>query len=268
MYTRRNFMMTTAAVLGSTPVLPFAARADGHGISFAGGAIKVHPVSHASVVFETPAGVIYADPVGEPAAYADKPPADLILVTHEHGDHLNNETLAALVGDNTVLVSNAGAAAKMTADLAAKARVIGNGDMTEFNGMRLDAIPAYNISEQRLKFHPKGRDNGYVMSFADMRVYLSGDTEDIPEMRALEGIDLALICMNLPFTMTVEQAASAVNEFKPGVVIPYHYRGRDVRVPNAGMQNPESFAKLLEAEIVVQQGDWYGAGPGQLPPKT
>ena len=134
----------------------------------------------------------------------------------------------------------------------AKATAIGNGESAEFNGVAIDAIPAYNTTEGRTNFHPQGRDNGYVLSFDGFRVYISGDTEDIPEMRALENIDLAFLCMNLPFTMDVEQAASAVAEFKPKFVYPYHYRGRD-----GGTQDPSEFAALVGEAVAVKMGDWY-----------
>jgi len=147
------------------------------------------------------------------------------LVTHEHGDHINGVGALARKYAIPVWATGAGAQAKMTPELQAKAQVLGNGDTTAFGDMTIDAIPAYNITEERKNFHPQGRDNGYVLTIGEFRVYISGDTEDTAEMRALTDIDLAFVCMNLPFTMTVEQAASAVNEFKPGVVIPYHYRG-------------------------------------------
>ena len=253
MISRRRFLQTTAAVAGTITVLPQLAAADGHSMHFADGTINVIPVAHASLVIETPMGVIYADPVGDAALYADLPPADLVLITHHHGDHLNNDTLAAVMGENTTLISNKGAQEKMTTDMAARAQVIGNGEATAFGDIGIEAIAAYNTTEDRLKFHPQGRDNGYVLTIGDTRVYLSGDTEDVPEMRALKNIDVALLCMNLPFTMDINAAASAVAEFKPAVVIPYHYRGKD-----GGTQDPVAFAALLDSSIKVEQGNWYG----------
>tara|TARA_R110002096_G_scaffold42524_2_gene114685 strand:+ start:5440 stop:6210 length:771 start_codon:yes stop_codon:yes gene_type:complete len=254
MFTRRNFLETSVAA-GAVTVLPHVALADGDGMMF--GAVKVRPVAHASLILETPMGVIYVDPVGDPALYADFPTADLTLITHHHGDHLNNETLASVMAENTKLISNKGAQDKMSAELAARAEVIGNGDTTNFGEVKIEAIAAYNTTPDRQKFHPQGRDNGYVLNIGGTRVYLSSDTEDVPEMRALKDIDVALLCMNLPFTMDIKAAASAVAEFKPSVVIPYHYRGRD-----GGTQDPIAFAKLLDGAIKVEQGDWYGTGPG------
>jgi len=259
MISRRNFLQSTAAAAGTITVLPYVAMAGGKSISFANDAVKVTPVSHASVVMETSMGVIYADPVGDPTQYADLPPADLVLITHHHGDHLNNETLAAVLGEKTTLISNKGAREKMSADLAARSQVIGNAQTTSFGDIEIEAIAAYNTTEDRLKFHPKGRDNGYVLNIGGIRVYLSADTEDVPEMRALKNIDVAFVCMNLPFTMDIKAAASAVAEFKPAVVIPYHYRGKD-----GGTQNPIAFAAMLGSAIQVEQGNWYGKGKGKI----
>lgn len=202
---------------------------------------------------QTPAGTIYVDPVGDASAYGDMPAPDLILITHEHGDHYDAETLAAIAGDETPLVTNPAVFAMLPADMQARATSIGNGESTSFGDVGVDAIPAYNITEERLNFHPQGRDNGYVVSVDGLRVYISGDTEDIPEMRALEDIDVAFVCMNLPFTMDATAAASAVAEFAPSYVYPYHYRGRD-----NGTQDPAEFANLLGDEIEVKMGGWYG----------
>ena len=127
---------------------------------------------------------------------------------------------------------------------------ISNGETTEILGIGIEAIPAYNTTTERLKFHPKGRDNGYVLSKKGVRLYISSDTEDIPEMRSLKDIDIAFVCMNLPFTMTVEQAASAVNEFKPGIVIPYHYRGKP------DMSDVDAFERLV-TDSKVSKLKWY-----------
>jgi len=253
--TRRHFLSGTAAALGSVTLLPYAARAaSGAGDVFPTGAgdITVYPVSHASFVMATPAGTIFSDPVGDASAYADLPQPDLILVTHEHGDHYNAETLAALAGAGTTIITNPAVHGMLPDDLKARASSVANGESATFNGLTIGAIPAYNTTEDRLQFHPQGRDNGYVLGFDGFRVYVSGDTEDIPEMRALEDIGLAFLCMNLPFTMNAEQAASAVAEFKPRYVYPYHYRGRD-----DGSQDPEEFARLVGDATEVKLHDWY-----------
>ena len=254
-HTRRQFIALTAAAAGTVTFLPYAARAAAHAsdvFSTPAGDITVHPVSHASFVMETPAGVIYSDPVGAAEDYADFPAPDLILVTHEHGDHYNAETLAALAGDGVQIITNPAVFEMLPEDLKAKASQMANGDSAEALGVAIDAIPAYNLTEERKNFHPQGRDNGYVLSFEGFRVYISGDTEDVPEMRALENIDLAFVCMNLPFTMDAEAAASAVAEFAPTYVYPYHYRGRD-----GGTQDPAEFAKKVGDAVEVKMGNWY-----------
>jgi L-ascorbate metabolism protein UlaG (beta-lactamase superfamily) len=252
--TRREFLVAAGAA-GSIVLLPYGARADGHAsdvFKMTGGEIKVHPVSHASFVLESPIGTIYSDPVGDPTAYAGFPKPELILVTHRHGDHYNAETLAALAADGTEIVTCPDVLGMMPENVKAISRSIGNGESAGWRGLKIDAIPAHNLTEDRMNFHPKGRDNGYVLSFDGFRVYISGDTEDVPEMRALSEIDLAFVCMNLPFTMTAEAAASAVAEFKPSYVYPYHFRGRD-----GGTQDPAEFAKLVAGAATVQLVDWY-----------
>jgi L-ascorbate metabolism protein UlaG (beta-lactamase superfamily) len=254
MQNRRQFLIHTAAASTLT-VLPFTARGDGHAAdSFptANGAVEIYPITHASFVMSTPGGVIYVDPVGDAASYTDFPDADLVLITHEHGDHFNQDTLDALVGDTTVLITNPNVYDALPAAMQAKATKIANGEDTMFGDVSVDAIPAYNTTEDRLNFHPAGRDNGYVVTVDGCRVYISGDTEDVPEMRALRDIDIAFVCMNLPFTMDANAAANAVNEFKPANVYPYHYRGRD-----NGTQDPMAFAELLADGIKAKMGGWY-----------
>lgn len=253
--TRRHFMHTAIAATGAVTLLPYAARAAAHaGDTFKtpGGPITIHPVGHASFVAQTPIGTIYVDPVGDPGDYSDFPAPDLILITHEHGDHYNAETLEALAGAQTQIIANPAVYDMLPEALKPQAGAVENGGEAIFNGMSVEAIPAYNTTEGRQDFHPEGRDNGYVVNFDRFRMYISGDTEDIPEMRSLENIDLAFVCMNLPFTMDASAAASAVSEFAPTYVYPYHYQGRD-----DGTQDPEEFASMLEGEIEVKRGDWY-----------
>ena len=257
--TRRQFLATAALGAGVVTVMPWggSARAAAHaGNTFEtpnGGTITVSPIEHASVVLETPAGTIYVDPVGEASAYEGLPAPDLVVITHQHGDHYSEETLAAVAGEAPLVVNPA--VMDMLSDaLKARATAIANGESTEALGVSIDAIPAYNLTEERLNFHPEGRDNGYVMTIDGARVYISGDTEDIPEMRALTGIDRAFVPMNLPYTMPVDAAASAVVAFAPGIVYPYHYRGTE------GLSDVDRFAELVAAgndAIVVRQLNWY-----------
>ena len=212
--------------------------------------IGVHPISHASLALTLPGLVVYADPVGEAALYADLPAPDLILVTHEHGDHFNVEMLTALAGDATTLVTNPAVFDKLPAALQAKATKIANGEATTAGGLKIDAVPAYNTTGDRLQYHPQGRDNGYVLTLEGGRIYIAGDTEDIPEMATLSGIDIAFLPMNLPYTMDIEQAARAAASFAPKTVFPYHYRGSDIA----------AFAALVAANgsgSTVIEHDWY-----------
>jgi L-ascorbate metabolism protein UlaG (beta-lactamase superfamily) len=251
--TRRSTLGLGLAGLAATTIMPFRARAQktgGDSYDTDGGKIIVSPVSHASFVMTVPGMVIYNDPVGGAGAYESHAAPDLILLTHEHGDHYDPETLAAIVGEQTRLITNPAVFGMLADDLKGKATAIGNGDSTEAGAIRIEAIAAYNTTEDRLKYHPKGRDNGYVISVDGRRVYIAGDTEDIPEMRALTGIDIAFVPMNLPFTMDVDQASSAVAEFAPRFVYPYHYKGSD----------PQAFASKVAASgkgIEVVQGPWY-----------
>lgn len=253
MITRRRLLATGTAAAGATLILPYAAMAAAHAadtFDAAEGPVTVHPVSHASFVMETPVGTIYNDPVGEASAYADFPEPDLILITHEHGDHYNADTLAAVVGPNTQILTNPAVFDMLPEGLKARATQLANGEETTILGLRIEAIPAYNLTEDRLQYHPEGRDNGYILNFEGLRVYIAGDTEDIPEMRALTDIDVAFVPFNLPYTMDEAQAASAVAEFAPTYVYPYHYRDSD----------PEKFAQLLgetDAETEVKMGPWY-----------
>ena len=259
--TRRMFLASAAAAGGVVTILPTLASAAAHGMADSfdtdAGTITVHPVHHASIVLETPAGVIYVDPVGDAAMYEDMPAPNLILVTHEHGDHYNAETLAALMGEGVGLLTNPAVKGMLPDALGQGSMELANGDMTEWEGIGIEAIPAHNTTEDRMNFHPPGRDNGYVLTIDGFRIYVSGDTEPTPEMLALTDIDLCFLCMNLPFTMTAEQAAEAVATFKPAAVYPYHYRGQD-----GGTQDPETFAELVGDNAEVKMGEWYE--PGEL----
>jgi L-ascorbate metabolism protein UlaG (beta-lactamase superfamily) len=213
------------------------------------GDLIIHPIQHATFVMGFAGKTIYNDPVGSAAAFEGLPDPDLILVSDIHGDHHHNETLAAVATDKTKLVVPEAVAAKLPDKLKKQAHLLANGESVEAMGVRIEAIPMYNLTEGRLQFHAKGRGNGYVLTCGDKRVYISGDTEDVPEMRALKNIDVAFICMNLPYTMTVDQAASAVREFKPKIVYPYHYRGSDMA----------KFKELVGTDLGIdlRQRDWY-----------
>jgi len=216
--------------------------------------INVTPIEHASAVLQWGETTIYIDPVGGAAAYNDQKNPNLLLITDIHGDHLSVETLDSLDLSTTKIIVPQAVADKLPEKYTAQLHILANGATQEFDGISIEAIPMYNLREEALQFHTKGRGNGYVLSKGDERIYFSGDTEDIPEMRALKNIDKAFICMNLPYTMTEESAASAVLAFKPKQVYPYHYRGKP------DVSDVVKFRKLVnegDPTIEVIQLDWY-----------
>src|SRR5882757_9678350 len=186
------------------------------------GPIKITPVYHASLVIEAGGKVIVVDPA-KPAVFTGLPQADLILLTDIHGDHMDPALIASESKGGTEIIAPPAVAKTVTT-----ASPISNGEKKTWGGWTIEAVPMYNLTrgpEAGKLYHDKGRGNGYVLTYGGTRIYLSGDTEGIPEMRALKNIDVAFICMNVPYTMTSEEAADAVKAFHPKVAIPYHYRG-------------------------------------------
>lgn len=217
---------------------------------------KITPISHATMILEWDGYTIYIDPVGAPDIFTSYPSPDLILITDIHGDHFNVKTLESLNTNNAKIIVPEAVASKIPENFAPLLDVLNNGEQKERFGFTTTAIPMYNLREEALKFHAKGRGNGYVIEKDGKRVYFSGDTEDIPEMRNLKDIDIAFVCMNLPYTMTEESAASAVLDFKPTQVYPYHYRGTE------GLSDVVKFKEIVNKEnpaIEVVQLDWYPA---------
>ena len=215
---------------------------------------KVSPVEHASAVIEKGGYTLYIDPVGSASLYKDYPAPDLILITDIHGDHYRQSTLDSLNTSKAKIIVPQAVADRMPAAFTPQIDVLGNGESKSRFGFTITGVPMYNLRPEAQRFHTKGRGNGYVVEHDNSRLYISGDTEDIPEMRALENIDLALVCMNLPYTMTVESAADAVLEFKPKTIMPYHYRG------NPNVSDVKEFARLIkegDREIQLVQLDWY-----------
>ncbi|MFC4220412.1 MBL fold metallo-hydrolase [Flagellimonas marina] len=218
--------------------------------------VNIIPIEHATAVLEWNDTTIYIDPVGGKAAFEGQNSPDLILITDIHGDHLSPETLEELNPEKAIIIVPQAVADEIPEEFALKAaiEIMGNGESKTFSGVTVEAIPMYNLREEAKDFHVKGRGNGYVLTLGDERIYFSGDTEDIPEMRALENIDKAFVCMNLPYTMTVESAADAVLEFQPDEVYPYHFRGRPE------VSDVAKFKQLVNEgnpDIEVVQLDWY-----------
>ena len=218
------------------------------------GPLTIQPLVHASLVLSLPRLTIYADPTGGAANYAGLQAPDIILVTDIHGDHFDPRTLTAVATTATILVVPKVVADKLPDSLKGNLVVLGNGGRVARSGITIEAIPMYNLPESPTAMHTKGRGNGYVLDIGGKNIYLSGDTQGIPEMRALKNIDVAFVCMNLPYTMNVDEAADAVLAFKPHIVYPYHYRGQ------GGFSDVNAFKTKVEAEdkdIDVRLRNWY-----------
>ena len=227
-------------------------------------ALVVHPVSHATFVLQWNGKTIYIDPVGGAEPFADLPKPDLVLITHMHGDHFDPATLEALVPDGRkiVLVAPKTVVEKIPEGLRSgtEIRILANGETTQVAGITVEAVPAYNTTPDREKFHPKGRDNGYVLTMGGKRIYVAGDTEGTAEMLALERIDVAFLPMNLPYTMSVEEAAEAIRQFHPKVVYPYHYRSQGGT--KADLQRLRTLVGE-DSSVEIRVRDWYPEKPGQ-----
>lgn len=216
--------------------------------------IDINPISHATAVINWGETTIYLDPVGGAEAFSGMDRPDMVLITDIHGDHLDAETLAGLNLGNTPIIAPQAVKDELPDSLANKITVMDNGETLVQSGINIEAIPMYNLREEAKQYHPKGRGNGYVLEENGQRLYIAGDTEDIPEMRNLEDIDVALVPMNLPYTMPVDAAADAVIEFAPDRVYPYHFRGQD------GKADVERFKQLVNdgnSDIEVILANWY-----------
>ncbi|MDX2437914.1 MAG: MBL fold metallo-hydrolase [Acidobacteriota bacterium] len=249
-----RFLLACVCIVGAATAFAADEQATGTNvIPTATGPLVIHPLEHATFVMQWGGKTIAVDPVGDVEAFADFPKPDLILITDIHGDHLSSDVVAALATATTTIIAPAAAAEKLPTGDGAAVKVLANGASTTWQGATVEAIPMYNLDPKKQKFHPKGRGNGYLITLGGKRVYIAGDTEDIPEMRALQNIDAAFVCMNLPYTMDVAAAADAVLEFQPKVVFPYHYRGTD------GMSDLGEFRALVASNpaIDVRVLAWY-----------
>lgn len=221
-------------------------------------AVKISPISHASFVLHMDSLQIFVDPVNVEAFKSYGTP-DYLLVTDIHGDHFQADVLSQLSTSKQRIIAPQAVFDQLPEKLQSRTLVLNNGQSEQLqDGLQLKAIPMYNTTKERLDKHPKGRGNGYVVTYKDYSVYVSGDTEDIEEMRALEDIDLALVCMNLPYTMDINQAAEAVLDFKPKKIMPYHYRGR--KDGETYYEDVEAFKAIVtkkDPTIKVELLDWY-----------
>ena len=238
------------------PELLFAAAFAASGLyaaeefSTSAGTVKITPIRHASMMIEAGGKFIQVDPWSQDteARYAAMPKADLILITDFHGDHMDPHAIAWIKQPGTKII-----APDVVTSSLKTGTIIRNGETQTWDGWTIEAVPMYNFTPGRGPapgkfFHDKGRGNGYVLSFGGKRFYISGDTEATPEMKALKNIDVAFVCMNLPYTMTPEEAAAGVRAFAPKIVYPYHYRGSDLKL----------FEDALKGSgIEVRIRNWY-----------
>src|SRR5882757_2824856 len=209
------------------------------------GPVSITPLNHASTLIQASGKTIYLDPV-KPVNFSERPKADLILITDIHGDHMDPDSIKEVSKGGTEILAPAAVVQTVTT-----AKPIANEETKKWQHWTIEAIPAYNLKRGPSPgkfFHDKGRGNGYVLTYGGKRFYFSGDTEGVPEMRALKNIDVAFVCMNLPYTMPPDEAADAVKAFHPKIAIPYHYRGSDLSV----------FQKrLVGTGIEVRLLEWY-----------
>ena len=214
-------------------------------VKTADGDLEITVIGHASLMFRFGGKIIHVDPFSGVADYSKLPQADMILLTHEHRDHLDIKALDRLRTDKTKIILTEQCAQQVNGGT-----IMQNGNVTKIDGLKIEAVPAYNLVHMRsegVPYHPKGNGNGYVITFGDKRIYVAGDTENIPEMKQLKDIDCAFLPMNLPYTMTPEMVADAARAFKPTVLYPYHY----------GKTDPSKLVELMkdtpEVEIRIRK---------------
>jgi L-ascorbate metabolism protein UlaG (beta-lactamase superfamily) len=209
-------------------------------IKTSAGDLKITFIGHGTLMFTFGGKIIHVDPFSRVADYSKLPKADMVFLTHEHRDHLDTEALNAIRTEKTVVVLTEACARQIEGGM-----VMRNGDVKSVEGLKIEAVPAYNLVHKRENgepFHPKGNGNGYVITLGDKRVYVAGDTENIPEMKELREIDIAFLPMNLPYTMTPEMVADAAKAFKPRILYPYHY----------GKTDTSELVGLLEANKEIE----------------
>lgn len=213
------------AVLLFTPAVPAQQNFEADTVKTSKGDLTITFIGHGTLMFSFNGNTIHVDPWSRLADYIKLPKADIILVTHEHGDHLDATAIKHISTEKTALVYTEKCAEQMSGGMVMK-----NGDTKTVQGLKIEAVPAYNIVHKRgngAPFHPKDVGNGYIITFGDIRVYIAGDTENTPEMKALRDIDIAFLPMNLPYTMTPDMVADAARAFKPKILYPYHFGETD-----------------------------------------
>lgn len=209
-------------------------------VKTSGGDLKIALVGHGTLIFTYNGNVFHVDPYGKLGDYSKLPKADVIVLTHEHQDHLDLDAINKIRNDKTIFVLTENCSKKVDGGIVMK-----NGDTKTIEGVQIEAVPAYNLVHKRdtgQPYHPKGVGNGYVFTFGDKRIYVAGDTENTPEMKSLKNIDVAFLPMNLPYTMTPEMVADAAKAFKPKVLYPYHTGETDLSKLN----------NLLQGEVGIE----------------
>lgn len=208
------------------------------------GDLNITLIGHGTLMFGYAGKIIHVDPWTKLTDYSKLPKADLILITHEHQDHLDLDAISKIRKDNTRIIIN-----QKCSDKLPNATVMQNGDTTSVDGLGIEAVPAYNLVHKRESgqpFHPKGSGNGYVLTFGDKRVYVAGDTENTLEMKTLKNIDVAFLPMNLPYTMTPEMVADAAKAFKPKTLYPYHTGDTDLQKLSNLMKGSNEIVLVLK----------------------
>lgn len=252
---KNNLIIVSLTSLLVCSVFVLSAQLSGDTFKTSNGNLKIQPILHATMALEWNDKVIYVDPYGGKSSFANLPRPDLILITDIHGDHMNVKTLEELGLQDVEIVAPKAVTDKLP-DTFSKKTILDNGQTITKMDISIKGVPMYNLPESEDSRHTKGRGNGYVLTFGGVRVYISGDTEDVPEMRVLTDIDVAFVCMNLPYTMEVAAAADAVLEFKPKIVYPFHYRGK------GGLSDVDEFKRLVnngDENIEVRLRQWYPA---------
>ena len=241
MYRLFSILLAALAVSCSAPESPFPV------VQYKtpkGGKLEIYMVTHGSVAMNYKGFSVQVDPVGKMGQaeidYSWFPKADLILITHEHGDHLSPDTIALLSKDDTQILLNA-----KSRDQLGKGEAVANGESRKVGPVGITAVPAYNISEGRQNFHPKGNGNGYILDFDGFKVYVAGDTEDIDEMASIGPVDVAFLPVNQPYTMTTTQCIEAAMTIKPKVLIPYHMSQTDIQEVKTVLDANDSGIEVL-----------------------
>ncbi len=240
------FRTVSAVVLALAAYADFA-QCKGRNIMFeedimktSAGELKIAFVGHGTLMFTFGEKIIHVDPVSREADYSKMPKGDIILITHEHRDHLDPEAIATVRKEGTAILLPEKCAPAVTGGT-----VMRNGDVRTVGGVRFEAVPAYNIVHKRTSghpFHPRGQGNGYIITFGDKRVYVGGDTENVPEMKKLKNIDVAFLPMNLPYTMTPKMVADAARAFRPKILYPYHF----------GKSDTSELVRLMAGEKAIE----------------